>query len=423
MAGVLGALAVLLVGGGALALVGLGSADEPSDGSGPPPRSAEDGEGAAPFRPEATEGYGATEPTTPAPTTVDLMQGFVSDHYDALSDGDYADAYSMLDEESRQKITEEEWEDARAGLGASGDPSRIASATVEGPYASETQVPFTTNVRISYEDGASETVELGLVSEYVVDEAGDFRRHLTDGEVSSIEGSASTENTASVPPSSPEPTTFGLSPEGEDQVREAAEQYYYAVDYESWDTTYYNLDAESKALFTEEEWIAKNRWYAEIEGLELDSMEIDVSMDGEERAEVTVDRTFTDGTSITRDTVFVPVEEVKADYLAVQQALTEESTRKASPRTLEVARFVWEQRRRVGGKDLSYLDLMERWNKSRSDGGKFSDWRAFYTAFVRGKEAALPRYERSAGLLQQGVREGYGKDLFGTWASEVRAMF
>ena len=179
MAGVLGALAVLLVGGGALALVGLGSADEPSDGSGPPPRSAEDGEGAAPFRPEATEGYGATEPTTPAPTTVDLMQGFVSDHYDALSDGDYADAYSMLDEESRQKITEEEWEDARAGLGASGDPSRIASATVEGPYASETQVPFTTNVRISYEDGASETVELGLVSEYVVDEAGDFRRHLT----------------------------------------------------------------------------------------------------------------------------------------------------------------------------------------------------------------------------------------------------
>jgi hypothetical protein len=121
--------------------------------------------------------------------------------------------------------------------------------------------------------------------------------------------------------------------------------------------------------------------------------------------------------------LWVPVEEVKADYLAVQQALTEESTRKASPRTLEVARFVWEQRRRVGGKDLSYLDLMERWNKSRSDGGKFSDWRAFYTAFVRGKEAALPRYERSAGLLQQGVREGYGKDLFGTWASEVRAMF
>lgn len=194
------------------------------------------------------------------------MQGFVSDHYDALSDGDYADAYSMLDEESRQKISEEEWENARAGLGALSDPSRIASATVEGAYVSETQVPFTTNVRIAYEDGTSETMELGLVSEYVVDEAGDFRRHLTDEEVSSIEGSANIEDTASIPPASPESTTSGLSPEGEDQVREVAEQYYYAVDYESWDTTYYNLDSESKALFTEEEWIAKNRWYADNEG-------------------------------------------------------------------------------------------------------------------------------------------------------------
>ncbi len=102
-----------------------------------------------------------------------------------------------------------------------------------------------------------------------------------------------------------EPTDFGLSPGGEDDVRDAVEQYYHGVDSEVWDTTYYNLDVESKALFTEEEWIAKNRWYAETEGLELDSLEIDVSMDGEERAEVTVDRTFTDGTSIIRDTVFV----------------------------------------------------------------------------------------------------------------------
>lgn len=305
LAGILGTLLALLVGGGVLALAGFGSGGRSSGGSESRPPSPDARGAETPSRAEATPGPGATEASNPAPTTVDLMQGFVSDHFGALSDGDYADAYSMLDEESRQKITEEEWEDARAGLGASSDPSRIASATVEGPYVSETQSPFTTNVRISYEDGASETVELGLVSEYVVDEAGDFRRHLTDGDVSSIEGSASTENTASVPPSSPEPTTFGLSPEGEDQVREAAEQYYYAVDYESWGTTYYNLDVESKALFTEEEWIAKNRWYAETEGLELDSMEIDVSMDGEERAEVTVDRTFTDGTSITRDTVFV----------------------------------------------------------------------------------------------------------------------
>lgn len=305
LAGVLGVLLLLLVGGGALALAGSGFGGSLLGGSEPQPPPPDVQGGEAPPRAEGTPGPGATEPTAPAPTTVDHMQGFVSDHYDALSDGDYTDAYSMLDEESRRKITEEEWEDAQAGLTTLGDASQIASATVEGPYVSETQVPFTTNVRIAYEDGTSETVELGLVSEYVVDEAGDFRRHLTDGEVSSIEGSANTENTGTTAYASPEPTTFGLSPEGEDQVREAAEQYYYAVDYESWDTTYYNLDSESKALFTQEEWIAKNRWYAEIEGLELDSMEIDVTMDGEERADVTVDRTFTDGTSITRDTIFV----------------------------------------------------------------------------------------------------------------------
>ncbi len=34
-------------------------------------------------------------------------------------------------------------------------------------------------------------------------------------------------------------------------------------------------------------------------------MQIDVAMDGSTRAEVTVDRTFTDGTSIRRETYFV----------------------------------------------------------------------------------------------------------------------
>lgn len=112
------------------------------------------------------------------------------------------------------------------------------------------------------------------------------------------------ETTSASPPASPEPTDFGLSPDGEDGVREAAEQYYYAVDYEAWDTTYYNLDAESKALFTEE-WTQKNQWYADNEHLELDSMTVDVTMDGEETAYVTVNRTFADGTSISRETVFV----------------------------------------------------------------------------------------------------------------------
>ena len=64
------------------------------------------------------------------------------------------------------------------------------------------------------------------------------------------------ETTDSVAPEST--TSYGLEPEGEHQMRGAVEQYYYAVDYENWEYTYYNLDSESKALFTQEEWIAKN---------------------------------------------------------------------------------------------------------------------------------------------------------------------
>ncbi len=107
-------------------------------------------------------------------------------------------------------------------------------------------------------------------------------------------------------PSIPESTTSdSYGPEGEDQVREAVANYYYAVDYEQWEYTYYNLDSESKALFSEEEWSQKNQWYADNEGLELDSMEIEVTMDGSTGADITVYRTFEDGSSITRETYFV----------------------------------------------------------------------------------------------------------------------
>jgi len=58
-------------------------------------------------------------------------------------------------------------------------------------------------------------------------------------------------------------------------------------------------------LVTEGEWTQKNQWYADNEGLKLDSMNIDVTIEGDEEAEVTVYRTFTDGTSITRETRFV----------------------------------------------------------------------------------------------------------------------
>lgn len=100
--------------------------------------------------------------------------------------------------------------------------------------------------------------------------------------------------------------TTAPSEEVEPDVEEAAEDYYYAVDREDWGYTYEKLDSESQALFTEEEWYQKNQWYADNEGLELSSMDVTVTVDSNGyEADVTVYRTFQDGTSTTRDTVFV----------------------------------------------------------------------------------------------------------------------
>jgi hypothetical protein len=92
----------------------------------------------------------------------------------------------------------------------------------------------------------------------------------------------------------------------ETEVIEAAEDYYQAVDQENWAYTYDNLDSQTRALFTEEEWYAKNQWFADNEGLELAT--INVVVDGSPSdpvVSVTVYRTFKDGTSITRGTFFV----------------------------------------------------------------------------------------------------------------------
>jgi hypothetical protein len=92
----------------------------------------------------------------------------------------------------------------------------------------------------------------------------------------------------------------------EAEVEEAVRDYYWAVDREDWSYTYDNLDSQTQVMFTKEEWYLKNQWFADHEGLELASMEVDVVIDlGGVGAEVTVRRTFEDGTSIDRDTYFV----------------------------------------------------------------------------------------------------------------------
>ena len=92
----------------------------------------------------------------------------------------------------------------------------------------------------------------------------------------------------------------------ESELIKAAVNYYQAVDQEDWAYTYDNLDSQTRSMFTEQEWYAKNKWYADNEGLKLST--IDVVVDGptsEPVVSVTIYRTFTDGTSITRDTLFV----------------------------------------------------------------------------------------------------------------------
>jgi hypothetical protein len=96
-----------------------------------------------------------------------------------------------------------------------------------------------------------------------------------------------------------------VPPGSETELIEAAEDYYQAVDQEDWAYTYDKLDSQTRRMFTEEEWYAKNQWYADNEGLELSTIKVVVNgPTSEPVVSVTIYRTFTDGTSITRDTLF-----------------------------------------------------------------------------------------------------------------------
>ena len=92
----------------------------------------------------------------------------------------------------------------------------------------------------------------------------------------------------------------------EADLEKAVEDYYLAVDREDWGYTYDNLDSQTRALFDEEEWYLKNQYFADTEGLELATMDVQVAgYASNPLVGVTVYRTFTDGTSIDRDTAFV----------------------------------------------------------------------------------------------------------------------
>ncbi len=103
----------------------------------------------------------------------------------------------------------------------------------------------------------------------------------------------------------PEPTS-SAPPVSKTEVAEAAEAYYQAVDREDWAYTYANLDAATRALYTEDEWYLKNQFFADTENLNLATMDVIVEgSTSDPEVGVTVYRTFEDGTSIERYTLFV----------------------------------------------------------------------------------------------------------------------
>ncbi len=116
------------------------------------------------------------------------------------------------------------------------------------------------------------------------------------------------------PPEPPKPEATSPTPEpmssappaSKTEVAEAAEAYYQAVDQEDWAYTYANLDASTRALYAENEWYLKNQFFADTENLELATMDVIVEGSASDpEVGVTVYRTFEDGTSIERYTLFV----------------------------------------------------------------------------------------------------------------------
>src|SRR5215207_6123316 len=108
-------------------------------------------------------------------------------------------------------------------------------------------------------------------------------------------------------PNPPSGTAFELQGSASQaSLHQAVEDYYEAVDREDWDYTYDNLDSQSRQRFTREEWKKENQWFADNEQLELSSLEIDTRIAPSSTAtDVTVYRTFKDGSSSVRDTYFI----------------------------------------------------------------------------------------------------------------------
>ena len=303
-----GAIVVVsLVGVGALALTGLGSGlvggtEDNSATSG----SSDDG-----ARPDrrgpASTASGPSEPSWMSDEEIAALEEFGRDYDEAERNQDWDRTYSMLDEDSQQEFTEEEWAEKQQVLtDTAGLPAPLESVGVE----QEEQVadgPVT--VRLLYDDG-SDAAMTAYIPQVVEDpgESGVPKRLLTEEEVSELEALPSFPGEPTMP-TSPEPTTLGSSaPSAEEAVagaEEAAEAYYEAAGLEDWGYTYENLDAETQSRFTRDEWIQKNEWFADNGEVIYNIESVDQVGTSTEYLAVTLTLTYEDGSSSSRTTYFV----------------------------------------------------------------------------------------------------------------------
>jgi hypothetical protein len=293
--GAVGILLVLLVGGGAIALVGSGN--NLFGGSDPEPVPTQ--ESVPP--PETTQAPTEdSETTSDSPSSErDQYEEFAREYDEASRNEDWEATYSMLYEtsmpgvtDSQDEFTEEEWIEIQEALReANGEPAPLEGVTVD---QNEEATDSPARVTLRYEDGTQETITV-IIPMLVNsgDEEGP-QRFLIEEEVSELREYLTSGSTA---------------PLGDDfaaDAEEAAEDYYRAAELEDWEYTYDHLDSETQSMFTLEEWSQKNQYYWDRSTITYDILSVEIVPDSEELlTEVIVRVTGEEGSSFIRTTYWV----------------------------------------------------------------------------------------------------------------------
>ena len=106
------------------------------------------------------------------------------------------------------------------------------------------------------------------------------------------------------PPPTPPSSSPSSSPSSEEKLRAAVRTYYEAVDREDWSYTWDNLDSQTQGKFaSENEWIRRNRFFAEQCPVGQSAPKIEAVSSSE--ADVSVTLTFKGCDTKVRDTSFV----------------------------------------------------------------------------------------------------------------------